>query len=85
METQSTNVADGSRLLFSRYKGRKPNGEPDRSWSLRWRPAGGGRPITLCRSQKDSLPVTHDVMEELFEDQRVEAILADIMRRRGEP
>jgi hypothetical protein len=80
METQETSTQTGSRLLFSRYK----NGT-DRSWSLRWKPAAGGRPVTLCRSQKDAPVVTHDVMEELFEDQRVEAILADIMRRRGEP
>jgi hypothetical protein len=80
MDTQTTTQTEGSRLLFSRYK----NGT-DKSWSLRWKPAAGGKPVTLCRSQKDSLPVTHDVMEELFDDQRVEAILADIMRRRGEP
>lgn len=88
METQSTASAEGSRLLFSRYK----NGA-DRSWSLRWKLAKPRKRndgtmltnVTLCRSQKDAPVVTHDVMEELFEDQRVEAILADIMRRRGEP
>jgi hypothetical protein len=80
MDTNTTNSLDGSRLLFSRYK----TGD-DRSWSLRWKSVSGGRPVTLCRSQKDAPVITHDVMEELFEDQRVETILADIMRRRGEP
>jgi hypothetical protein len=80
METTQTVAQPGSKLLFGRYK----NGN-DRSWSLRWKPSGGGKPVTLCRSQKDAPAVTHDIMEELFEDPMIESRLNDIMRRRGEP
>lgn len=79
METQATTTQTGSRLLFSRYKDGK-----DISWSLRWkRPAA--KAVTLCRSQKDTGAATVEIMEELFDDSRVEAILSEIMRRRGEP
>lgn len=79
METATTTAQEGSRLLFSQYK----DGGLI-SWSLRWKRADGRR-TTLCRSQRDSAAATVDVMEELFEDPRFEAILTDIMRRRGEP
>lgn len=79
METTTTTTQDGSRLLFSRYKDGR-----DISWSLRWKRQDGKR-TTLCRSQKDSGAATVSIMEELFDDPRVEAILADLMRRHGEP
>jgi len=85
MDTQTTTQPLGSRLLFSRYKGRNAKGETDQWWSLRWRPSGNGKPVTLCSSSKNSPEAVHDVMEELFDDPVVEARLTDIMRRHGEP
>lgn len=78
METQSTNENENSRLLFSRYKTGK-----EVSWSLRYK-LQDGRRLTLCRSQKDTGRATVDIMEALFDDPRVEAILSEVMRRRGE-
>lgn len=79
VETQTTTVPDGSRILFSTYDA----GE-DYSWSVRWKRVGK-RPITLCRSQKDTARATRPVMEALFKDPRIEAILSDLLRRHGEP
>jgi hypothetical protein len=77
-ESRTTTVPEGSRVLFSTY-----DAGDDYSWSVRWK-RPGARPVTLCRSQKDTARVTKDIMEELFKDQRVEAILADLLRRHGE-
>lgn len=77
--TETTTVPEGSRVLFSTY-----DAGDDYSWSVRWK-RPGGRPVTLCRSQRDTARITKDVMEKLFKDTRVEAILRELMRAKGEP
>lgn len=79
VDTQTTTVPEGSRVLFSTY-----DAGTDYSWSVRWK-RPGGKPITLCRSQKDTARDTREVMEKLFKDSRVEAILRDLLRGAGEP
>lgn len=82
METQTQTTTKSSRILFSTYDG----GDADFSWSVRWKGRGASsKPTVLCWSHKPNARITQPIMEEFFKDQRIEAILAEVMRRHGEP